>query len=52
MLLSVVLRHSYSRDAYVLKGVGRSVGPVLRAERRRRRGRPGGGIERRRARIA
>jgi hypothetical protein len=38
----------------VLKGVGRSVGPVLRAERRRRRGRrvPSDGVERRRARIA
>jgi hypothetical protein len=49
------LRFSYSRDAYVLKGVGRSVGPVLRPERRTRRERPrypAEGAERRRARVA
>jgi hypothetical protein len=47
-----MFRYSYSRDAFVLRGVGRSLGPVLRVDRRRRRGRPSDGIERRRARIA
>jgi hypothetical protein len=51
-LLKPLLRYSYSRDAYVLRGVGRSVGPVLRLDRRERRGRPLDGIERREARIA
>ena len=51
-LLRPLLRYSYSRDAFVLRGLGRSVGPVLRAERRRARHRPIDGIERRRARIA
>jgi hypothetical protein len=51
--LRPALRYSYSRDAYVLRMVGRSVGPVLRPERRsRRRGRPLDGIERRRASLA
>jgi len=46
-------RYSYSRDAFVLRGVGRSVGPVLRLDRRRRRnGRASDGVERRAARIA
>ena len=45
-------RYSYSRDAFVLHGVGRSVGPVLRLDRRRRRnGRASDGIERRAARM-
>jgi hypothetical protein len=51
-LLSPVYRYSYSRDAYVLRGVGRRAGPVLRADRRRRRERPSDGIERRAARVA
>jgi hypothetical protein len=54
-LLSPALRYSYSRDAYVLKGVGRSVGPVLRQERRDGRSRPrypAEGAERRRASVA
>lgn len=46
-LLGPVLRYSYSRDAYVLRGVGRSLGPVLRVERRHRRERPSDGVERR-----
>jgi hypothetical protein len=46
-LLSPALRYSYSRDAYVLRGVGRSMGPVLRVERRRRREHPSDGVERR-----
>jgi len=54
LLLTPVLRYSYSRDAYVLRGVGRSVGPVLRAERRRGRARlrPSDRVERRRPSIA
>jgi hypothetical protein len=33
-----VLRYSQPRDAYVLRLVGRKWGPVLRSDRRRRRG--------------
>jgi hypothetical protein len=54
-LLSPLLRYSYSCDAYILRGVGRRVGPVLRPERRsprNRRGHPTDGIERRETRIA
>jgi hypothetical protein len=51
-LLKPMLRYSYSRHAFVLRGVGGSVGPVLRAERRRMRESPIDGVERRRARIA
>jgi hypothetical protein len=53
LLLSPFFRYSYSRDAFVLRGIGRSVGPVLRLDRRRLRdGRPLDGIERRAPRIA
>jgi hypothetical protein len=41
-----------SRDAFVLRGIGNSAGPVLRPERRRRRGRPVDGSDRRGARGA
>lgn len=34
-LLRPLLRFSTARDAYVLRGVGRRVGPVLREDRRR-----------------
>jgi hypothetical protein len=51
-LLKPLFRYSYSRDAYVLRGVGRSMGPVLRADRRQKRDRPLDGIERREARVA
>jgi hypothetical protein len=52
-LLRPLFRYSYSRDAFVLRGVGRSVGPVLRAERRLRRAKPPlDGVERREASIA
>jgi len=30
------LRYSITRDAFVLRGVGNSIGPVLRPDRRRR----------------
>jgi hypothetical protein len=51
-LLRPLFRYSHSRDAYVLRGVGRSFGPVLRPERRVQRDSPLDGIERRAARIA
>lgn len=48
-----ILRYSASRDAYVLRGVGRRVGPVLRVDRRlARRARPFEGVDRRGARTA
>ncbi len=47
------LRYSESRDAYVLRVVGRSTGPVLRPERRLMGGSRGfDGVDRRRARVA
>jgi hypothetical protein len=48
LILGPVLRHSPSRDAYVLRVVGNRGGPVLRLDRRRRSG-PFDGIDRRRA---
>jgi hypothetical protein len=47
-----VLRFSDSRDAFVLRGIGNSRGPVLRPDRRSRAKRPFEGPERRRARAA
>jgi hypothetical protein len=46
-LVGPLFRYSYSRDAYVLRGVGGAIGPVLRVNRRERRERPSDGIERR-----
>ena len=34
-LMRPVLRYSSARDAYVLRGIGRDAGPVLRVDRRR-----------------
>ena len=52
-LLSPLLRYSYSCDAYILRGVGRRLGPVLRPERRHARpGHPSDGVERRAERVA
>ncbi len=51
MLLRPVLRYSHMRDAYVLRGVGSSVGPVLRIDRREDGSRQHAGPERRSARI-
>jgi hypothetical protein len=50
LALRPMFRYSAMRDAYVLRGVGRRVGPVLRANRRAtRRARHGfEGIDRRR----
>jgi hypothetical protein len=41
------LRYSVTRDAFVLRFVGRSVGPVLRPNRRHRRRGSFDGVERR-----
>jgi hypothetical protein len=46
-LLKPLFRYSYGRDAFVLRGIGGSRGPVLRLERRRRQ-RPFDGGDRRR----
>jgi len=50
-LLGPAFRYSITRDAYVLRLIGNSRGPVLRLDRRRRRV-PYDGIERRGAQIA
>ncbi|HTU79716.1 MAG TPA: hypothetical protein VMF09_13240 [Solirubrobacteraceae bacterium] len=54
LLMRPWLRYSLARDAYVLRGVGRHIGPVLRPDRRRQARRPGrfDGIERRRVSAA
>ncbi len=49
VMLGPLLRYSYQREAFVLRLVGRSAGPVLREDRRARR-RPSArfdGVERR-----
>jgi hypothetical protein len=51
-LLRPLFRYSYSRDAFVLRGVGRAMGPVLRPDRRVAQGRPTDGIERRHTSVA
>jgi hypothetical protein len=56
ILFRPVLRYSVTRDAHVLRFVGRSVGPVLRPNRRQRRRRRRrdqfDGVERRRVGIS
>ena len=55
VLMRPVLRYSVSRDAYVLRGLGARVGPVVRLDRRLagpRNPRTFDGVERRRARVA
>jgi hypothetical protein len=47
-LCKPMLSFDLPRDAYVLRAVGRRFGPVLREDRRGRRGRDYGGPERRR----
>ena len=47
LLLRPVLRHSTGRDAYVLRIVGRKIGPVVRPERRTKRRMPANGVDRR-----
>ncbi len=52
-LLSPVLTYNHRRDAYLMRGVGRHIGPVLRVDRRVRREGPPDRIElRRRTRVA
>jgi hypothetical protein len=51
LILRPLLRYSATRDAFVLRLIGNSTGPVLRPDRRGRR-RPFEGIERRRAQTA
>jgi hypothetical protein len=52
LVLRPVLRYSVTRDAFVLRGFGRSTGPVLRLDRRARRQTSYGGDERRRMHAA
>jgi hypothetical protein len=52
LLLRPALRFSLTRDAYVLRGIGNSVGPVLRPDRRRRSRHEYDDAERRRAQAA
>jgi hypothetical protein len=52
LLLRPVLRYSATRDAFVLRGVGRSIGPVLRIDRRHERRPSYVGVERRRVSAA
>jgi hypothetical protein len=52
LLLRPLLRYSLTREAYVLRLVGTSLGPVLRPDRRSRRRVRFEGVERRRTRVA
>jgi hypothetical protein len=52
VVLRPALRYSHTREAYVLRGVGNKLGPVLRADRRAGGRRTFRGSERRRARVA
>jgi hypothetical protein len=52
LLFKPLLRHSATRDAFVLRLIGNSVGPVLRVDRRRSGDSSYEGAERRRLRIA
>ncbi len=47
IMLRPILRYSRAREAYVLRGFGSSVGPVLREDRRARGRRPWEDAERR-----
>ncbi|HMH48330.1 MAG TPA: hypothetical protein VK538_11525 [Solirubrobacteraceae bacterium] len=48
VLFAPLFGYNYSRDAYVLRVVGRYVGPVLRPDRRTGRALPVEGADRRR----
>lgn len=50
--LKPVLRHSATRDAFVLRAIGNSSGPVLRVNRRKASLAEYGGAERRGLRLA
>jgi hypothetical protein len=47
LALRPLLRFSVTRDAFVLRGIGNRLGPVLRPDRRARRRRRFDGVERR-----
>jgi hypothetical protein len=51
-LMRPLLRYSATRDAYVLRVIGRRTGPVLRLDRRPRQAQPFDGVDRRRASAA
>jgi hypothetical protein len=51
LMLKPVLRYSHTREAFILRGVGASVGPVLRLDRRRAK-RTVDGADRRAAHVA
>jgi hypothetical protein len=51
-LLTPVFSYNDRRDAYLIRGVGARVGPVLRADRRVRHEPPLGGIDLRERRAA
>jgi len=51
-VLRPAFRYSPSRRAYVLRGVGRRMGPVLCVDRRPAKPRDWDGVERRRASVA
>jgi hypothetical protein len=51
-LLKPVLRYSVTRDAFVLRAIGSSSGPVLRVDRRTARHAAYSGAERRRMSAA
>ncbi len=51
-ILGPAFRYSVTRDAFILRVVGQSVGPVLREDRRERRSQQFDGVERRRAHAA
>jgi hypothetical protein len=52
LALKPMLRYSATRDAYVLRAIGNSTGPVLRVDRRSREGSSYAGAERRRVSAA
>jgi hypothetical protein len=47
MALKPMLRYSATRDAFVMRAIGNSAGPVLRVDRRKARLSQYGGAERR-----
>jgi hypothetical protein len=52
LLLRPLFRYSSTRDAFVLRAIGNTSGPVLRIDRRRRSERRYTGVERRRVGVA
>ncbi len=52
VLLRPLLRYSQTRGAFVLRGVGSSMGPVLRVDRRSHRSRSYEDADRRQASVA